>query len=157
MQNTPAYPPTYDAAMSGQVGAPVYVDSKPQPGAPPMVAPAPYQPAPSPYQPAPAPYQPAPSPYQQQPQPVVTQVQYVGGSAYGPNPVTITCPHCGKHITSRTSSEPSATAWIFGFVLCIFGCIPCCVIPCCIDSMKEVTHSCPSCNTTLGRYKGGGL
>merc|ERR1711892_1635433 len=84
----------------------------------------------------PAPY--PPQAMQQQPQ-VITQVQYVAAPSFGRNPATLVCPQCQKHITTRTSSEPSTTA---------------CIIPCCMDSMQTVTHSCPSCNSTLGRCVG---
>eukprot|EP00091_Calanus_sinicus_P020774 TRINITY_DN5883_c0_g1_i1.p1 TRINITY_DN5883_c0_g1~~TRINITY_DN5883_c0_g1_i1.p1 ORF type:complete len:143 (-),score=22.38 TRINITY_DN5883_c0_g1_i1:110-538(-) len=88
-----------------------------------------------------------------QPQPqVVTQVQYVAAPSYGPFPATVTCRQCQASITTRTSSELSNMGWIVGGVLCIIGCWPCCLIPCCMDSMQAVTHTCPSCNTHLGRY-----
>ena len=135
------YPPSYAATMSGQVDAP----------------PGPYP----------------PQAMQQQPQ-VITQVQYVSAPSFGRNPATLVCPQCQKNITTRTSSEPSTTAWIIGLVLCVIGCVPCCIIPCCMDSMQtvwacllashlslsydfscfQVTHSCPSCNSTLGRCVG---
>merc|ERR1719320_1351328 len=86
---------------------------------------------------------------------VVTQVQYVQGPSFGPRAVTMVCPHCQNNITTRTSSEPSALAWIIGGVLCFVGAWPCACIPCCIDSLNQVTHTCPSCGNTLGRYKGG--
>eukprot|EP00090_Calanus_glacialis_P019403 TRINITY_DN29810_c0_g1_i1.p1 TRINITY_DN29810_c0_g1~~TRINITY_DN29810_c0_g1_i1.p1 ORF type:complete len:149 (+),score=31.99 TRINITY_DN29810_c0_g1_i1:55-501(+) len=130
---TPEVPPSYDAAMSGQFTAPPSMDTKP-------------------YQQPSALYQAYP-PQTMQPQPqVVTQVQYIASPSYGSHPVTLVCPQCQKNITTRTSSEPSQTAWILGIVLCVLGCVPCCLIPCCMDSMKQVTHSCPSCNSTLGRF-----
>merc|ERR1711981_453621 len=152
----PAYPPSNDAAMSGQVGAPVYVDSKAGPVGPVTQQPQ-YPPQQPQYPPQYPPQQPGhPMQYPPPPQ-VVTQVQYVTAPSYGHSPVTITCPSCNKHITTRTSSEPNSTAWILGLVLCVLGCVPCCLIPCCMDSMKQVTPSCPSCSTTLGRSSGGGL
>ena len=33
-----------------------------------------------------------------------------------------------------------------------FRCIPCCVIPCFMDSMKNTTHSCPKCGAKLGTF-----
>merc|ERR1712106_731609 len=79
-----------------------------------------------------------PQAMQQQPQ-VITQVQYVSAPSYGRNPATLVCPQCQKNITTRTSSELSTTAWIIGLVLCVIGCVPCCIIPCCMDSMQTVS------------------
>merc|ERR1712013_802463 len=77
---------------------------------------------------------------QAQPPPVqvVTQVQYVQGPSFGHRAVTMVCPHCQNNITTRTSSEPSALAWIIGGVLCFVGAWPCACIPCCIDSLNQV-------------------
>ena len=38
------------------------------------------------------------------------------------------------------------------FLVCVCRCWPCCLIPCCIDSMKKTTHSCPKCNIVLGQF-----
>jgi len=153
-QAMPAVPPSYDAAMSS--------GGYPTQGPPP---PAGYPPGPPGQMYPPLPEKaggpPPPQAMQHQamqPQPpvqVVTQVQYVQGPSFGHRAVTMVCPHCQNNITTRTSSEPSALAWIIGGVLCFVGLWPCACVPCCIDSLNQVTHSCPSCNNTLGRYKGG--
>lgn len=153
-QAMPAVPPSYDAAMSS--------GGYPTQGPPP---PAGYPPGPpgQMYPPLPEKAGGPPPPQAMQHQPmqpqppvqVVTQVQYVQGPSFGHRAVTMVCPHCQNNITTRTSSEPSALAWIIGGVLCFVGLWPCACVPCCIDSLNQVTHSCPSCNNTLGRYKGG--
>ena len=105
------------------------------------------------YPPSQSPGQPTQTPVQN-----VTQVvQYVpaASSSFGIRPVSMVCPHCQKNITTRTDSEASALAWIIGGVLCLLALWPCACIPCCIDSLQQVTHSCPNCNNTLGIYKGG--
>merc|ERR1712243_292855 len=126
----PDIPPSYDATISGQVDAPF-----PNQGPPASYPPPPMQPPPQ----------------------VITQVQYVAAPMFGPNAATLQCSRCQKTVTTRTSSELSSTGWIVGLILCILGCVPCCLIPCCMDSMQQVTHTCPSCNTTMGRYEGKGL
>merc|ERR1712059_19846 len=91
----------------------------------------------------------------QPPVQVVTQIQYVQAPTYGFRPVQMTCPHCQTNITTHMVSEPSAMSWILGGVLCLVGLWPCSCVPCLIDSMQQVTHSCPKCKNFLGRYKGG--
>jgi len=140
-QGMPAVPPSYDESMAaGQAGG----FTAPPPGQ--MYPPLGEQKM----APAPVPQMAAQPPVQ-----VVTQVQYVQAPSFGFRPVGMTCPHCQASITTHTVSEPSAMAWIVGGVLCLVGLWPCACVPCCIDSMQQVTHSCPSCKNFLGRYKGG--
>ena len=72
------------------------------------------------------------------PQSVVTNVQYVASPSFGEGPVTMTCGSCQKTITTRTTKEMSSTGWVLAIVLCVVGCWPCCLIPCCMDSMQAV-------------------
>merc|ERR1719410_1904242 len=71
---------------------------------------------------------------------------------FGPRPMNMICPHCQSEICTRTDSEPSATAWILGFVICLI-CWPLSCVPCCIDSLQDVTHECPNCRKTVGKYR----
>jgi len=144
IQQMPAAPPSYDqvvGADGGGIGGGGMYPPIPEKGGPPPAAYVPPQAAPYPQQPPPA--------------QVVTQVQYVQAPSFGYRPVNMTCPHCQKNITTSTVSESSALSWIICGALCVFGIWPCCLIPFCVDSMQAVTHSCPSCKMTLGRYKGG--
>jgi len=166
-QAMPAVPPSYDAAMSGGSyppqppgGAyPPAPTGYPGAGYPPGQGPPPpgqmYPPLPEKGGPPGNGPVPPPAMQPQPPVQVVTQVQYVSGPSFGHRPVNMVCPHCQKNITTKTSSEPSALAWIIGGVLCFTFLWPCACIPCCVDSLQQVTHSCPSCNNSLGRYKGG--
>ena len=149
-----AAPPSYNAAMGYQSPPPPAGYQGPPAGYPPGSS-GPSQIYPTLPEKGGGP--PSPQAMEPQPPPVqfVTQVQYVQGPIFGHRAVTMVCPHCQNNITTRTSSEPSALAWIIGGVLCFVGLWPCCCIPCCIDSLNQVTHSCPSCGNTLGRYKGG--
>jgi lipopolysaccharide-induced tumor necrosis factor-alpha factor len=72
---------------------------------------------------------------------------------FGPRAMNMICPHCQSQIQTRTDSEPSATAWVLGVVLCIL-CWPLSCVPCCIDSLQDVTHTCPNCRKVVGTYKG---
>jgi lipopolysaccharide-induced tumor necrosis factor-alpha factor len=83
------------------------------------------------------------------------QVVIVTNTRWGPLPMTITCPHCSANVTTSITSEPGAFAWIFGALLCFVGAWCCACIPCCVDGLKDVKHTCPNCNKYLGMYKGG--
>lgn len=147
-QGMPAAPPSYDASMAAGPGGGAGGFQAPPPAQ--MYPGLPGKEGAPPGPPPPASY-PAPQP----PVQVVTQVQYVTAPNFGYRPVTMNCPHCQAHVTTKTQSEPSVVAWIVGGLLCFIGFWPCACIPCCVDSMQQVTHSCPSCNNFLGRYKGG--
>ncbi|KAF5279102.1 hypothetical protein FQA39_LY05780 [Lamprigera yunnana] len=71
---------------------------------------------------------------------------------YGPNSIPMTCPHCHNQITTRVESESSSKTHLFAVLLCIVGCIPCCLIPYCTDSCQNRNHYCPSCGAFLGFY-----
>lgn len=82
-------------------------------------------------------------------------------TSFGRDPVSMQCPHCKEQIQTSTKSKSGKVAWLIGLGLFGLGFIVgftwcCCCIPCCIDQLKEVEHSCPNkyCNQFLGRYKG---
>ena len=54
---------------------------------------------------------------------VSPKVQYVAAPSFGYRPVTMTCPHCQAHVTTKTQSEPSVVAWIVGGLLCFVGAV----------------------------------
>jgi len=137
VSSAPAYPqlpnelpPSYDATMTGDAGGFVEPQTEknqskgPMPNtyAPPGVAAPPQQTV------------------------IVQNVQF------GPRPMNLICPHCQAQIQTQTDSEPSATAWILGFVICLI-CWPLSCVPCCIDSLQDVTHKCPNCKKVVGSYR----
>ena len=70
--------------------------------------------------------------------------------------MTLVCPRCNQQVTTAITTDTSLIQHLGAFVCCIFGLwFGCCLIPYCIDSMKQVTHCCPNCKNTLGMYKGG--
>jgi len=85
----------------------------------------------------------------------VQQVIVVTNPKWGKHAMNVTCPHCQCQILTETKSEPGPLAWILGAVLCFTAMWCCACIPCCIDDLNQVEHSCPSCKHFLGRYKGG--
>lgn len=144
----PEAPPSYDQSMAA--GGPG--GFQPPPGA------AMYPPPPGPmYPPLPSDKSAAPNVVAPPAPVVVTQVQYVTAPNFGHRPVNMVCPYCQQNITTATDSEPSAMAYVVSAVLCVFGFWVCACIPCCIDSLQQVTHKCPACKKTLGRYSGSGM
>jgi len=94
---------------------------------------------------------PAPMPQHQAPTQTVVVHQTI---SLGHQPVNMVCPMCGAQIRTSTDSEPSATAWVLGVILCLL-CWPLSCVPCCIDSLQDVTHKCPNCRKVIGICKGG--
>merc|ERR1712218_421496 len=98
-----------------------------------------------------SPDQPPPS-YTEQEQNV--RVVYLPAPNFGPKSAKVVCSSCQASVTTTTSSRPSMMAWAASCVLCFTMLWPCFCVPFCVDSFKDVKHSCPNCNVTLGRYKG---
>ncbi|KAK5642965.1 hypothetical protein RI129_009132 [Pyrocoelia pectoralis] len=86
-------------------------------------------------------------------QPQAPQVVMVSPpTVFGPNPLPLTCAHCHKQVTSRVQSESATKTHLFALILCLVGCIPCCLIPYCMDSCQSQNHYCSHCNAFLGSY-----
>ena len=42
--------------------------------------------------------------------------------------------------------------WMICFICVMFGgAFGCCLIPFCVDDMKDANHFCPNCNASVGR------
>ncbi|KAI6191423.1 Lipopolysaccharide-induced TNF factor [Aphelenchoides bicaudatus] len=101
----------------------------------------------------------APYPSQAPPQPVFVQPQpqpfvYVSDPAYGPRPVSVTCPQCHQNVITHVRYSPGLLAWLICAGCVIFGCIfGCCLIPFCVDDCQDCEHQCPNCHAFLGQYK----
>ncbi|CAH1246386.1 LITAF [Branchiostoma lanceolatum] len=146
-QQPGAYPPqqqpgAYPPPQPGQPGA--YPPGPQQPGYP--------QPPPGGYTPQ-GPGQPPAPPgttvIVSQPGVIVTSPQ----SFRTGYPVTCVCPTCHQTVQTRVDSEVGLITWLAMGGLFLVGCwAGCCLIPLCIDELKDARHSCPNCSTHLGTY-----
>ncbi|XP_070495352.1 lipopolysaccharide-induced tumor necrosis factor-alpha factor homolog [Chironomus tepperi] len=74
---------------------------------------------------------------------------------FGENPIAMTCPGCRNQIVTKVSHENNVINHSIALGLCLFGFWCCCCIPYCIDSIKDVNHSCSKCGVFLGKYRRG--
>ncbi|XP_053327062.1 lipopolysaccharide-induced tumor necrosis factor-alpha factor [Spea bombifrons] len=137
----PTAPPSYDEAINSYPPYPPYpmpqggMDAKNMNSPPCIVQP---MPAPSPMQP-----------------PVTVQTVYVQQPlTFHDRPVQMCCRSCNGMVTTRLSYTSGALAWLSCGGLCLLGCgLGCCLIPFCVDALKDVDHYCPNCSALLGTYK----
>lgn len=72
----------------------------------------------------------------------------------GPDPASISCPSCQKHVITRMDYETSTKTHIMAGLLCLFICWPCFWIPYVVDTCKNANHYCPNCGAYIGTYRG---
>jgi len=91
-----------------------------------------------------------PPPYQQQ----TTQTTiYHMHKHFGPLPENHVCQWCGAQIMTRTETAPGMLTYLASGAICLFGLwAGCCLIPFCIDELKDVDHYCPACHQLVGKY-----
>ncbi|XP_048049148.1 lipopolysaccharide-induced tumor necrosis factor-alpha factor homolog [Megalobrama amblycephala] len=155
-------PPMETATLVGHPPPPSYEEAL---GSNPMYPPGPYPPPVDMKGPVP-PYstqaygQAYPPPPTQQGQPVTSpvvsvQTVYVQpGLVFGTVPVQAHCPVCIQNVITRLEYTSGALVWLSCAGLAIFGCIyGCCLIPFCVDNLKDVIHHCPNCSSVLGFYR----
>ncbi|XP_060755124.1 lipopolysaccharide-induced tumor necrosis factor-alpha factor homolog isoform X1 [Neoarius graeffei] len=105
--------------------------------------------------------QPAPMVMQSQPaavQPriaIQTQpaVMVVMQSTLADVPAPAKCNFCQQQIVTVTKPKNGLLVWAIFGVLLVIGCWPCCLIPFCVNSCKDVMHTCPNCGNVLHIYK----
>ncbi|XP_026787717.3 lipopolysaccharide-induced tumor necrosis factor-alpha factor homolog [Pangasianodon hypophthalmus] len=79
--------------------------------------------------------------------PVVVQ------SALTETPAPMMCTYCHQQIVTVTNPTTGLLVWTIFGVLFLLGIWPCCLIPFCVDSCKDVQHKCPSCGNVLHIYR----
>ncbi|XP_021041207.1 LITAF domain-containing protein isoform X1 [Mus caroli] len=92
--------------------------------------------------------------YNQVPPGLFTGIPYMPTSI----PVQTICPYCGNRIMTVTTYTPGLLTWLLCSGLFVFGCfLGCCLIPFCIRSTMDVTHSCPLCHHQIFYFHRLGL
>ncbi|XP_025086072.1 cell death-inducing p53-target protein 1 homolog [Pomacea canaliculata] len=72
---------------------------------------------------------------------------------YGEGPIMVTCPHCHATVTTSTHYTVGTFAWLICVIILLLGFwLGCCLIPFCVDSCKDVIHTCPNCQQQLGKF-----
>nr|XP_023996889.1 lipopolysaccharide-induced tumor necrosis factor-alpha factor homolog [Salvelinus alpinus] len=70
------------------------------------------------------------------------------------SPVQMTCPYCHQTVVTQVDFSSGVLTYLFcgGIFFCGFV-LGCCLIPFCLDRLKDAKHTCPSCKNILGVYK----
>ncbi|KAK2820838.1 hypothetical protein Q5P01_023797 [Channa striata] len=72
----------------------------------------------------------------------------------GRTSVITRCPFCQEIIATKISRSVSESMWLLCCLCSMMGCIGgCCLIPFFTDSLKEVKHQCPHCQTHIHTYQ----
>lgn len=142
MSDSDKHPPPYSAPHSNPHSAPY---SAPPPGS------QPYPPPPQASY-----YNASTGVTAQQPTVVYTQPIVISGTHFGECPVRTKCPQCQADVLTSTHYETGGFAWMIFGMLAIAGCFVIvtwffCCIPFCLDSCKDVVHTCPNCHAVIGR------
>lgn len=83
-----------------------------------------------------------------------TTVTVLQGEMFQTSPVQTVCPHCQQAIITRISHDIGLMNTLFCLFCFFVGCdLGCCLIPCLIDDLKDVTHTCPYCKGYIYTYK----
>ncbi|XP_039541114.1 lipopolysaccharide-induced tumor necrosis factor-alpha factor homolog [Pimephales promelas] len=104
----------------------------------------------APYQPPPYGFGAPPTNFQPVMVPVVTQSAVVSLTDV---PGHIICPHCMTEVLTEIEYLNGLLTWLICGVLGFFLCWICCCIPFCMESCKDVKHTCPNCKNIIRIYK----
>ena len=77
---------------------------------------------------------------------VLMQQPFISAQNCGRTPVAGQCPLCKQQTVTQVHYENGSATWIGCLGLALCGCwLGCCVIPFCVDDMKDVHHTCSAC------------
>ncbi|KAM5152659.1 LOW QUALITY PROTEIN: cell death-inducing p53-target protein 1-like [Mantella aurantiaca] len=83
-----------------------------------------------------------------------TTVTVLQGEIFQSSPVQTVCPHCQQPITTNITHEIGLMNLLLCCFCCFVGCdLGCCLIPCMINDLKDVTHTCPNCKAYIYTYR----
>ncbi|UJR09030.1 hypothetical protein I4U23_013279 [Adineta vaga] len=69
-------------------------------------------------------------------------------------PIECICTHCQQRIITRLEKKNGALNWLTCGGAVFLGCfLGCCLIPFCIDGLKNTSHYCPNCGKFLAEVK----
>ncbi|XP_042281033.1 lipopolysaccharide-induced tumor necrosis factor-alpha factor homolog [Thunnus maccoyii] len=69
-------------------------------------------------------------------------------------PVQVACPHCNQTVLSKMEYSNGLLSYLSCVGLFLCGCaLGCCLIPFCVDHLRDIKHICPTCKTVLGAHK----
>ncbi|XP_075264342.1 uncharacterized protein LOC142356286 isoform X1 [Convolutriloba macropyga] len=114
----------------------------------------PFQPATYPPPQEPPPPHPSQYPPQQPPPTSTVVINTVPAGKLGTDPMQVTCPNCQQNVTTQLDYQKGCLTWLICGLLCLFGLfLGCCLIPFCVNSCKDVVHTCPNCKVVIGTHK----
>ncbi|KAK3511273.1 hypothetical protein QTP70_034679 [Hemibagrus guttatus] len=88
-----------------------------------------------------------------QTQPVMVVNPVVVQPALSDVPASMTCTYCQKQIVTVIKPSNGLLVWCAFGVMLVFGLWPCCLIPFCVHSCKDIQHMCPNCRNILHTYR----
>ncbi|KAI9525684.1 hypothetical protein NQZ68_006233 [Dissostichus eleginoides] len=82
------------------------------------------------------------------------QIPVVAVGSFGDGPVQVSCPQCRQTVLSQVHHSSGLLTYLLcgGLFFCGFV-LGCCLIPFCVDRLKDAKHTCPTCKAVLGVYK----
>ena len=88
-------------------------------------------------------------------QPTTANVIYVQSHEmrFNKYPAQIQCPSCHNAVTTQVTPVNGLLTWLACGGACLFGCwLGCCLIPFCIDDLKDFEHRCPNCHSVVSAW-----
>ena len=73
---------------------------------------------------------------------------------YGKIPARVVCQYCNVPTDTRIQHENGVAVWLSCLGCVVIGCgLGCCLIPFCVDTVKDCHHVCGKCDRVIGQSK----